>query len=79
MVLLKQVMPWPGSKIFLRIVQQLGGWYGLPDPFAAILPRTPPPPSQPRPSQATPKRRSVDSANYNSLVMPIKNTCEPVK
>ena len=21
----------------------------------------------------------LDSANYNSLVMPIKNTCEPVK
>ena len=45
----KQGMPWPGSKIFLRIVQQVNGWRGLPDPFAAILPRTPPPPSQPRP------------------------------
>ena len=45
----KQGMPWLGSKIFLRIVQQVNGWRGLPDPFAAILPRTPPPPSQPRP------------------------------
>jgi hypothetical protein len=45
----KQVMPWPGSKIFLRIVQQVNGWRSLPYPFAAILPRTPPPPSQPRP------------------------------
>ena len=44
-----QGMPWPGSKIFLRIVQQVNGWRDLPDPFAAILPRTPPPPSQPRP------------------------------
>ena len=45
----KQGMPWLGSKIFLRIVQQVNGWRDLPDPFAAILPRTPPPPSQPRP------------------------------
>jgi hypothetical protein len=45
----KQGMPWPGSKIFLRIVQQVNGWRDLPAPFAAILPRTPPPPSQPRP------------------------------
>ena len=44
----KQDMPWPGSKIFLRIVQQVNGWRSLPVPFAAILPRTPPPPSQPR-------------------------------
>jgi hypothetical protein len=44
-----QGMPWLGSKIFLRIVQQVDGWRGLPDSFAAILPRTPPPPSQPRP------------------------------
>ena len=63
-------MPWPGSKIFLRIVQQLGGWYGLPDPFAAILPRTPPPPSQPRPSQATPKRRSGPLTPSNNLRIP---------
>jgi hypothetical protein len=45
----KQVMPWPGSKIFLRIVQQVDGWRSLPDPFTAILPRTPPPPSHPTP------------------------------
>ena len=45
----KQVMPWPGSKIFLRIFQQVDGWRSLPGPFTAILPRTPPPPSQPRP------------------------------
>jgi hypothetical protein len=44
----KQDMPWPGSKIFLRIVQQVNGWRSLPQPFAAILPRTPPPPSQRR-------------------------------
>ena len=44
----KQDMPWPGSKIFLRIVQQVNGWRSLPYPFAAILPRTPPPPSQHR-------------------------------
>ena len=45
----KQGMPWLGSKIFLRIVQQVNGWRGLPAPFTAILPRTPPPPAQPRP------------------------------
>ena len=45
----KQGMPWPGSKIFLRIVQQVNGWRDLPAKFAAILPRTPPPPPQPRP------------------------------
>jgi hypothetical protein len=45
----KQDMPWPGSKIFLRIVQQVNGWRSLPEPFAAILSRIPPPPSQPRP------------------------------
>ena len=45
----KQDMPWPGSKIFLRIVQQVNGWRSLPHPFAAILPLIPPPPSQPRP------------------------------
>ena len=44
-----QGMPWPGSKIFLRIVQQVNGWRDLPHPLAAILPRTPPSPSQPRP------------------------------
>ena len=43
----KQGMPWLGSKIFLRIVQQVNGWRDLPAKFAAILPRTPPPPSQP--------------------------------
>jgi hypothetical protein len=44
----KQIMPWLGSKIFLRIVQQVNGWRNLPEPFTAILPRTPLPPSQPR-------------------------------
>jgi hypothetical protein len=49
MYLSKQGMPWLGSKIFLRIVQQVNGWRSLPAPFAAILPRTPPPPSQSKP------------------------------
>jgi hypothetical protein len=49
----KQDMPWPGSKIFLRIVQQVNGWRSLPASFAAILPRTPPPQSQPKPRRTT--------------------------
>jgi hypothetical protein len=41
--------PWPGSKIFLRIVQQVNGWRDLPERFEAIFPRTAAPPSRPRP------------------------------
>jgi hypothetical protein len=45
-------------KIFLRVVQQLNGWRDLPDLFAAIVLRTPPPPSRPRP------RRTAVTARY---------------
>jgi hypothetical protein len=50
----KQDMPWPGSKIFLRIVQQVNGWRDLPDKFTGIVPRIPPPPSQSRPRRTAP-------------------------
>jgi len=35
--------PWPGSRVILRVVQQINGWRGLPHRIEAILPRLRPP------------------------------------
>ena len=34
-----QRVPWPGSRVILRLVQQINGWRELPHRFEAILPR----------------------------------------
>jgi hypothetical protein len=37
--------PWPGSRVILRIVQQVNGWRNLPERIEAVFPRTQAPPS----------------------------------
>ncbi len=37
--------PWPGSRVILRIVQQINGWRTVPHRIDAIFPRIPEPPS----------------------------------
>ena len=53
----KHARPWPGSRVILRICQQLNGWRSLPERIEAVLPPTQPPPTQPKRRRTSPAAR----------------------
>ncbi len=47
--------PRPGSRIFIRTVQQINGWRGFPQVTSAIIPATDSPAAQPKRRRSTPR------------------------